>query len=100
MYLENLRVDAVQALDWGLIAEVVPAAEVRERAHSLALRLAAGPTRAFGYQRRLLRETWAHTLSDQLRLETEGVAATGGTRDAEAAIEAFLGKRRPAFEGR
>ena len=100
MYLENLRVDAAQALDWGLIAEIVPAEEVRERAHALALHLAAGPTRALGYQRRLLRETWEHTLSDQLRLETEGVTATGGTRDAEAAIAAFLGKRRPTFEGR
>jgi 2-(1,2-epoxy-1,2-dihydrophenyl)acetyl-CoA isomerase len=100
MYLENLRIDAVQALDWGLIAEVVPAGEVRARAHALALRLAVGPTRALGHQRRLLRETWEHTLSDQLRLETEGVTATGGTHDAEAAITAFLGKRRPAFEGR
>ncbi len=100
MYLENLRVDAAQALDWGLIADVVPAGEVRDRAHALALRLAAGPTQAFGHQRRLLRETWEHSLSDQLRLETEGIYATGSTRDAEAAIAAFLGKRRPAFEGR
>lgn len=100
MYLENLRVDAATALEWGLIGEVVLTGELRERAQALALRLAAGPTRAYGWQRRQLRETWDHTLSDQLRLETEGIAATGTTRDAASAVAAFLAKRRPTFEGR
>ncbi len=100
MYLENLRLDADQAAEWGLIAEVVPAGVLRDRALALALRLAAGPTRAFGYQRRLLRDTWQHSLSDQLRLESEGVVSTGSTSDAGAAVRSFLQKRRPTFEGR
>ncbi|MFT4263726.1 MAG: enoyl-CoA hydratase-related protein, partial [Nocardioides sp.] len=43
MYLENLRIDAATALDWGLVAEVVPAAELAERAEARVARLAAGP---------------------------------------------------------
>ncbi|NMO01452.1 SnoaL-like domain-containing protein [Gordonia sp. TBRC 11910] len=100
MYLENLRIDAAQALEWGLISEVVPAAELRTHALAKAHRLAAGPTKAFGRQRRLLRETWHNSLSDQLRAESEGVEFTGSTRDAQQAIAAFLDKQRPEFEGR
>ncbi len=100
MYLENLRVDAATALEWGLIAEVVPAQDLQDRAWTLAAKLATGPTTAFGIQRRLLRDTWHRTLGEQLRAETEGVTASGNTRDAWEAISAFMDKRRPTFEGR
>lgn len=75
MYLENLRLDAARALEWGLVAEVVPADELDKRARALADRLAAGPTRAYALQRRLLRESWDNTLSDQLRAIRESVSA-------------------------
>lgn len=100
MYLENLRVDATTALEWGLVAEVVPADDLREQARALATRLAAGPTKAYAAQRRLLDQTWERSLSDQLRAETDGIIATGGTHDATSALAAFLEKRRPTFEGR
>lgn len=100
MYLENLRVDAATALDWGLVAEVVPVEGLREHARALAARLATGPTKAYAAQRRLLRETWDRTLAEQLRVETEGVIATGSTHDATSSLAAFLEKRRPTFEGR
>jgi 2-(1,2-epoxy-1,2-dihydrophenyl)acetyl-CoA isomerase len=100
MYIENLRLDAAQALDWGLVAEVVSADELDQRARTLADRLAAGPTRAYGLQRQLLRDSWGNSLSDQLRAESEGVARSGNTRDAGSAVRAFLDRRRPTFEGR
>ncbi|HEY5853521.1 MAG TPA: enoyl-CoA hydratase-related protein [Aldersonia sp.] len=95
MYIENLRVDAALAQRWGLVAEVVPADELRGYALAKAVELAAGPTRAFGRQRNLLRETWGNSLSEQLRAESQDVCATGNTRDAQHAIAAFLDKNRP-----
>jgi len=100
MYLENLRLDAAQALEWGLVAEVVPPDELGHRARALADRLAAGPTTAYGLQRRLLRDSWGASLSDQLRAESAGVAASGNTADAGSAVQAFLARRPPTFEGR
>jgi len=100
MYLENLRVDAAIALDWGLIAEIVPADELREHALAKAVALASGPTKAFGRQRRLLRESWNRDLAEQLRAESQGVLDTGNTRDAQHAIASFIAKARPTFEGR
>jgi 2-(1,2-epoxy-1,2-dihydrophenyl)acetyl-CoA isomerase len=99
-YLENRPITAEQALDWGMISEIVPAAELRQRATELAVSLSQGPTRAFGRMRTLLRDTWANELSQQLLAETEGVKATGDTVDAANAIASFAAKRAPTFEGR
>jgi 2-(1,2-epoxy-1,2-dihydrophenyl)acetyl-CoA isomerase len=99
-YLENRPITAEQALDWGMISEVVPAEELRDRAAALAQSLAHGPTRAFGQMRALLRDTWNNDLSQQLLAETEGIKATGDTSDAANAIASFAAKRRPQFEGR
>ena len=71
-YLQNRPITAEQALDWGMISEIVPAEELRARAAALAASLAQGPTRAFGRMRTLLRETWDNDLSRQLLAETEG----------------------------
>ena len=99
-YLQNRPITAEQALDWGMISEILPAAELRARAAALAASLAQGPTRAFGRMRTLLRDTWDNDLSRQLLAETEGVKATGATVDAANAIASFAAKRRPQFEGR
>ena len=99
-YLENRPITADQALDWGMISEIVPAAELRQRAAALAASLAQGPTRAFGRMRTLLRDTWDNDLSQQLLAETEGIKATGDTVDAANAIASFAAKRTPQFEGR
>jgi 2-(1,2-epoxy-1,2-dihydrophenyl)acetyl-CoA isomerase len=99
-YLRNTPIEAAQALDWGLINEIVPAAELRERATSLAGELAHGPTRAFAEMRALLRDSWANDLTSQLDAETEALKRTGNTADAAEAVAAFAAKRRPDFSGR
>jgi 2-(1,2-epoxy-1,2-dihydrophenyl)acetyl-CoA isomerase len=99
-YLENTPITTTQALDWGLINEIVPAGELRDRATALANKLAQGPTRAFARMRALLRDSWTNDLSTQLLAETEGLKATGATDDAATAIASFAAKRPPHFEGR
>ncbi len=98
--MENLSIAAADAESWGLISEVVPDQELDDRAFALATRLAAGPTRAYGQMRRLLRDSWGNDLPTQLRAETEALVATGRTEDARGAVQAFADKRRPTFEGR
>ena len=99
-YLENTPITTEQALDWGLINEIVPADELRDRATALANKLAQGPTRAFARMRALLRDSWSNDLSTQLLAETEGLKATGATADAANAIAGFAAKRKTRFEGR
>lgn len=99
-YLRNTPITASEALDWGLVNEVVPDDEVRIRATALAAELAVGPTRAFARIRALLRETWANDLSAQLTAETDAMRRIGSSPDAQQAITGFAARRVPNFTGR
>lgn len=98
-YLRNTPITAAEALDWGMINEIVPAEQLRARASALATELAHGPTRAFARMRALLRESWSNDLSTQLQAEVEALKATGATIDAQNAIASFVAKRPPRFSG-
>jgi 2-(1,2-epoxy-1,2-dihydrophenyl)acetyl-CoA isomerase len=91
---------AREAAEWGLISRVVRDEDLLAEAGSAARALAAGPTRAFGEIRTLLRRSPDADLDDQLAAETEALARTGGTRDAAHGIASFMAKTRPGFEGR
>jgi 2-(1,2-epoxy-1,2-dihydrophenyl)acetyl-CoA isomerase len=99
-YLRNTPITAAEALDWGLVNEVVPAAEVCARAAELAAELAQGPTRAYARMRALLRESWTNDLATQLTAETDSMHAVGSSTDAQQAITGFAAKRKPQFTGR
>jgi 2-(1,2-epoxy-1,2-dihydrophenyl)acetyl-CoA isomerase len=97
--LENRPISASEALEWGLVSEVVDDDAVLETALALATRLAAGPTRAYAHMRRLLREGATSDLAGQLRAETEAVVSCGSTTDTRNAMAAFVAGRRPTFKG-
>ena len=99
-YLRNRPIDATEALEWGLINEIVPAEELRSRALALATDLARGPTRAFARMRALLRDSWHSDLATQLQSEIEALKSTADTADAAEALSAFRSKRAPRFTGR
>jgi 2-(1,2-epoxy-1,2-dihydrophenyl)acetyl-CoA isomerase len=91
---------AAEALELGLVTEVVPADEVAARARALAVRLAAGPTVAYGAIRRAVAYSSGHGIDDSLAFEHEMMSLTGGTADHTRAVSAFLAKERPEFDGR
>jgi 2-(1,2-epoxy-1,2-dihydrophenyl)acetyl-CoA isomerase len=99
-YLRNRPIEATEALQWGLINEIVPAAELRSRAEAVARELASGPTRGLARMRALLRDAWRNDFPTQLQAETEALRYTGDTADATSAINDFAAKRRPEFTGR
>ena len=99
-YLRNTPIEATEALEWGMINEIVPADELRPRALGLATDLAQGPTRAFARMRTLLRDSWHNDLATQLQSEIELLTAAAETDDAAEALSAFRSKRTPRFTGR
>ncbi|SHO90113.1 enoyl-CoA hydratase [Mycobacteroides abscessus subsp. bolletii] len=99
-YMRNTPIGATEALEWGLVNEVVPVGELRSRATELAVELASGPTVAFGVMRSLLRDSWRNDLPTQLAAETRGVRLTGESKDAAHAMQAFVDKRVPTYVGR
>jgi 2-(1,2-epoxy-1,2-dihydrophenyl)acetyl-CoA isomerase len=100
LLLTPATIPAAEALELGLATEVVPAEEVAARARELAVRLAAGPTVAYGAIRRSLAYSAGHGIDESLDFERQMMELTGSTEDHRGAVTAFLGKAQPTFEGR
>lgn len=92
--------DAVQAKAAGLVRAVVPVEEVLDTALELARRLAAGPTLAYAEIKKAVAIGAVSSLDEVLAAEGAAQSRLGTTRDHRDAVEAFLAKRAPGFEGR
>jgi 2-(1,2-epoxy-1,2-dihydrophenyl)acetyl-CoA isomerase len=97
--LTNRSLTAQEAMEWGIVTRVTPDGEVLAEAQKLAAQLAAGPTRSFGMSKRLLTMSFSETLETQMEHETQAIAAAARTTDGREGIDAFIGKRAPAFRG-
>jgi enoyl-CoA hydratase/carnithine racemase len=93
------RLDAREALDWGIVSEVVADDELAARAHEVAELFAAMPTRAVWETKRLLDVAETATFEDQLELEARSQAVLARTPDFREGVAAFLGKREAHFTG-
>jgi 2-(1,2-epoxy-1,2-dihydrophenyl)acetyl-CoA isomerase len=91
---------ATEALEWGLVSEVVEDDRLVERAAERAAELAAMPTRGVALTKRLFDHAENATLEEQLELEAQLQAVATQTSDFREGVNAFLEKRDPRFEGR
>jgi len=96
----NRRLSAGDALDWGLLSEVVEADGFSARIAEYAAACAAGPTRAIGMTKRLFDHADTATLGEQLELEAQLQAAATEGEDFREGLAAFSEKREPRFSGR
>ena len=93
-------VSAPEALELGLATQVVTEGELASAVGELSRRLAAGPTVAFGSIRQAVAYSAAHPLEESLAFEAEKMALTGGTEDHLSAVNAFVAKEKPVYQGR
>jgi 2-(1,2-epoxy-1,2-dihydrophenyl)acetyl-CoA isomerase len=94
------RIDARQALEWGLINRVTPDDGLDAAVDELAARLAAGPTAAYAGAKEQL-NAWSFGRMDaQLELEAAVQQRAAASTDFKEGVLAFLEKRPPAFGGR
>jgi 2-(1,2-epoxy-1,2-dihydrophenyl)acetyl-CoA isomerase len=98
--LLNARVPAAEALELGLASRVVPDAELEAEAAKYIHKLASGATLAMGLTKRLLENSLANTLNEQIRLESEACGRATASEDFCEGVTAFLAKRKPTFRGR
>jgi 2-(1,2-epoxy-1,2-dihydrophenyl)acetyl-CoA isomerase len=94
------RIDAAEALGLGLVQQLVPADETLSTAQQLAASLAARPTAALAWTKRLLRSALTGTLAETIEREAQLQAAAVRSHDHHEGVQAFLEKREPRFEGR
>jgi 2-(1,2-epoxy-1,2-dihydrophenyl)acetyl-CoA isomerase len=89
LFLLNRPVLAQQALDWGLVNEVVEDEDLLNRAMKLAGQLADGATGAYGQTKRLVAHSLG-ALESHMTLESETIALQAATVDGVEGIAAFL----------
>lgn len=100
MALLGERVEAAQALEWGLVNWVVPDGQLVDEAEALADRLSRGPTRSYASSKEALNRSVYGQLDAQLDLEAELQHALARTDDFLEGAAAFVQKRAPEFQGR
>lgn len=99
MLLTGRRLTASQAQRIGLVTEVVPAAQLRQRTKELAQALAAMAPVAARYVKEAIREGMETTLAQGLRLEADLAVLLHTTKDRAEGISSFLERREPRFTG-
>jgi 2-(1,2-epoxy-1,2-dihydrophenyl)acetyl-CoA isomerase len=91
------RFGAAEALDMGLVEQVVPAAELFARASELAGSLARGPRQTFALTKRLLEQTSSASYAETLEVEAQALAVSMSSAEHAEALAAFAQKRNPVF---
>ncbi len=72
------RFDAIEAKQWGLVNEIVPADGLMQRARALAAELADGPPLVFAAIKEIVRETAHLPISGGVRPRHEAASRDGG----------------------
>jgi 2-(1,2-epoxy-1,2-dihydrophenyl)acetyl-CoA isomerase len=96
LFLTNRVLTAEEALDWGLVNQVVEDSEVLAQARALAARLAAGPTDSYGAVKRLM-VTSDPGFEAQMAAEGRAIAAQSLHPNGKEGVRAFLEKRKPKY---
>lgn len=97
LMLTNRTLSAAQALDWGLVTDVVADTELGDRATALAEQLAGGSAPSHGAVKALLLASSKNGLEEQMELEGRTIARRADSADGREGVDAFLAKRRPEF---
>ena len=94
------KITAAQALDLGLVNQVVAPEELDDAVHAIASRYAKAPTKAIGLIKRMLTRSFNSSIGEMLEMEKHGQEIAGRTEDYQEGVAAFNEKRTPVYKGK
>ncbi len=100
LILTGRRIDAGEALGFGLVNEVCGKREWLDRATELAETIARRPPIAVRLAKQAVQAAWETPLSAGMETERRLYELAMATEDRVEGLQAFLEKRRPEFKGR
>jgi enoyl-CoA hydratase/carnithine racemase len=98
--LEDPNLKAPEALDEGLVSEVVPPDALMDAARAKAEKLAAMAPHYVKMAKRLCGVSIENSLTEHLQLERHGIADSMATEDLREGAIAFFSGEKPEFKGR
>jgi 2-(1,2-epoxy-1,2-dihydrophenyl)acetyl-CoA isomerase len=98
--LDDPNMKATDALEEGLVSEVVAADELMDAARARAEKLAAKAPFYVKMAKRLCAVSIENSLNDHLQLERHGIADSMATEDLREGAIAFFSGEKPVFKGR
>ena len=93
LLLQDRTLSAEEALDWGLVAEVVPLSDLAGRAEQVARFWLENATAAFGQAKRLIRVGAHRTFEENLADEAETIGASLDADESKVRVAAFAASR-------
>lgn len=92
IYLAEDSFTAQQAYDWGLVAKVVPAVELKAATRELALRLAQTAPAGIAATKALIHRSPVTTIEQQLEAERDAIIDCMHTEEFRIAVKRFTSK--------
>jgi 2-(1,2-epoxy-1,2-dihydrophenyl)acetyl-CoA isomerase len=99
LLLEDPNMSAEQALEEGIVREVVEPEELAARARAKAEQLAAMAPHYVRTAKALCNVSIENRIADHLQLERHGIADSMATEDVRSGVEVFFAGGKPEFRG-
>ena len=100
MALTGEPISAEKAEEWGLIWKCAAAEELDAEVDAIAQKLASLPPLGLAAIKKMIRESWSHSLDQELTNQRDAMRRLGFTEDYREGVAAFLERRPPNFVGR
>ena len=100
LVLSGRIIPAAKALEWGIVNELCPQAELKERVTGLAREIARNGGLAVGYAKNAIVNGLNMTKEDGFRYESSLFGVLFSTEDQKEGMGAFVEKRKAKFQGK
>ena len=100
LLMSGKRFSGAQAKEWGIITEAVPKEQLEETVQKYIKKYSQGPSVAYAQIKRLLLSVNYQELNACMQNEVEAQYVCSLTEDHREAVNAFVEKRKPTFQGR
>ena len=94
------RIDGNEAYRLGVVSKVLPGDSLMEEATGLATRLAKGPLVSLSLIKYMVHKSMETSLEESLEIADVAQEQARSSQDHKEAVQAFLEKRQPNFQGR
>ncbi|MBB6452452.1 2-(1,2-epoxy-1,2-dihydrophenyl)acetyl-CoA isomerase [Salirhabdus euzebyi] len=93
-------ITAEEAYSLGIVNHIYPLVDFQSKVEQFTAKLANGPSKAFGFIKKIANESLHSSLDEVLELERITQATVVTTEDHKEGVKAFKEKRHPNFKGK